>query len=682
MKRNIRAGVFLLISWAVPFLRPDAASQDVAQLQKPLQHEVSVALKLIQVFVTDKDGKPITDLAREDFILYDDGKPQKLTDFERHTLSLPTPSVQPEAQPVQTPQPPSRLLNRKFFLLFDFAYNNYLGVKKMGEAALHFLDTHVQPSDEVGVASISLLKLLQVHLFLTTDHKKVRDLVAKFGLRDASQRFEDAEDEYKRKLAAGNPADARPEAKLTMPTADLPEYDTQAIWTLSAMTYVDCLTGFAWALRSIQGQKNLILLSEGIPYPVVYPLRPIPLTWKYENMLKEMQTSNVAISSLYTGGITLGDSQTGAWTLSKTSDDTGGQYWGNMYNYEPFAAKLDTMTGSYYVLGYPISEQWDGKFHSIKVEAKRPGCTVRTQGGYLNPKLFTDYSDLEKMINLVDVALAEKPISQIPFRFEMAAFPGSTDTTNNLILLATIPFETIRGIGAKRFEVVSLAFNPADEIVQMKRTEEIPARGIGDQAHFISVLSVPPGAYKCRIVFRDLETGRAAVAGASTTVYGAPIEKIQLFPPVILKPDRGGFYFKAHGTSTGSDRKAVPTDLNTLLAFDPAQYVPDFEHKLYRGSEAWIVLRCAAPGSGEARLRLTASLFDKLTREIIPMNLTVVGQKSEGGIRTFFIRLAVPDVEPDDYTFLLAVEDETSGEKSEIACDFAVEEAVIKGDTT
>ena len=57
--------------------------------QAPLQHEVTVTLKLIQVFVTGPDGKPARDLARSDFVLTDNGKPQTITDFESHVLAIP-----------------------------------------------------------------------------------------------------------------------------------------------------------------------------------------------------------------------------------------------------------------------------------------------------------------------------------------------------------------------------------------------------------------------------------------------------------------------------------------------------------------------------------------------------------------------------------------------------------------
>ncbi len=52
--------------------------------QEELKHEVVVVLKLVQVYVSDKKGSPVTDLEKSDFTLYDSGKLQTVTDFERH----------------------------------------------------------------------------------------------------------------------------------------------------------------------------------------------------------------------------------------------------------------------------------------------------------------------------------------------------------------------------------------------------------------------------------------------------------------------------------------------------------------------------------------------------------------------------------------------------------------------
>jgi hypothetical protein len=58
--------------------------QEKSPPQEALQYEVTVSLKLVQVYVTDKNGQPVADLNKEDFIVLDDGKPVAVTDFERH----------------------------------------------------------------------------------------------------------------------------------------------------------------------------------------------------------------------------------------------------------------------------------------------------------------------------------------------------------------------------------------------------------------------------------------------------------------------------------------------------------------------------------------------------------------------------------------------------------------------
>jgi VWFA-related protein len=49
----------------------------------PTFHSTS-RLVIVNVVVTDRDGKPITGLARSDFTLTEDGKPQQLQVFEPH----------------------------------------------------------------------------------------------------------------------------------------------------------------------------------------------------------------------------------------------------------------------------------------------------------------------------------------------------------------------------------------------------------------------------------------------------------------------------------------------------------------------------------------------------------------------------------------------------------------------
>ena len=149
--------------------------------QDELDQEVTVTLKLVQIYVTDKKDNPVTDLKKEDFELQDNGKKQIITDFEKHNLVY----VDPEAAQVQKDLPASEQMNRKFFLFFDFAFNNVGGIDMAKKAALHFIDTQIMPTDEVAVLSFSSHKGLTIHEYLTVDHDKVSDIVKRIGVTEA-----------------------------------------------------------------------------------------------------------------------------------------------------------------------------------------------------------------------------------------------------------------------------------------------------------------------------------------------------------------------------------------------------------------------------------------------------------------------------------------------------------------
>jgi hypothetical protein len=201
---------------------------------------------------------------------------------------------------------------------------------------------------------------------------------------------------------------------------------------------------------------------------------------------------------------------------------TGGQYTGTIYAAPNHIEKIETLTGAYYVLGYPVPESWDGKYHEIKVKVKRPGCRVIFQPGYFNQKPFSSFSELEKKIHLVDVALSPKPLSGEPVRFAMEAQVKSPAPPNNIQIIARLRLEELGEVVGPRVEAVSLLFDQLDQIVESRRIEldltrpEYRQKPLSIQ----SELSANPGTYKCRLVIRNMETGKSAVSAASVTIPG------------------------------------------------------------------------------------------------------------------------------------------------------------------
>ena len=170
---SLRISGWTLILLLAAFL--PAQSERKTEIQQPLlQHEVAVTIKLVQVFVMDRKGKPVTDLAKDDFSILDNGQPVSITEFEIHGSHAQSQAAIFSSSTIK-PESPIPLLNRKFFLFLDFAYNSQKGADKAVQAALYFVKTVVRPSDEVALVSAKFFGGVTIHEYLTTDHRKVEE---------------------------------------------------------------------------------------------------------------------------------------------------------------------------------------------------------------------------------------------------------------------------------------------------------------------------------------------------------------------------------------------------------------------------------------------------------------------------------------------------------------------------
>ena len=532
MKKRILSCLFLFILPILFYL--DGLGEGFQERNKStgdLQHEVTVTLKLIQVYVMDKDGNSAMDLAKENFEIYDNNKRMELTEFEKYTLELPAVEKKVSEEIIE-PEPEEKIqplekMARKFFLFFDFAYNNATGFEKSKKAALHFIDTQLQPTDEVGILSYSSMKSLVLHEYLTTDHQKVREVVDGFGVREVLGRAYNVEAKY---WSQGASPYAEDGAGFDISTIGL---DRRASKN-QAINYSLITRELGKALRYIPGNKHIILFSSGIASSLIYGHSPKIGTFRkgsfgdaairnrYESMMKELAASNSHVFALDTeelGSTVMRDDEaTGRRSLKKLAKVTGGKYYDNLHEHENIMDDIQTLTGSYYVLGYYINEKWDGKYHKIKVKVKKKGYEVHAQGGYYNPKPFTEYSKLEKQLHLVDLALTERPLFQDPIRFPLDAVFKPGEKKTNLQLVFEIPAAKLEEISGQKVEIVSLVFNERDDIVAFDRVEKDFSEIQGDELRHTAQLEIPPGKYKCRVVIRNLETGKGAVGSISVKI--------------------------------------------------------------------------------------------------------------------------------------------------------------------
>ena len=189
IKGGLVIGLAIAVCW--PARSPGAVEprplsppqrQDVIRPVKPLEHDVTVSLKLIQVYVTDNKGRPVPDLGPEDFVVTDNEQTVAITEFERHLLEDPgavaaARSAPAEAAPSPAPPAEPSRLPAKYLFLFDLAFSNLPGATKAKAAALQFLETRLKPGDEVGILTYTNVRGLRLHEFLTSDIAKVREAV-------------------------------------------------------------------------------------------------------------------------------------------------------------------------------------------------------------------------------------------------------------------------------------------------------------------------------------------------------------------------------------------------------------------------------------------------------------------------------------------------------------------------
>ncbi len=395
----------LFCSISLLILNPDWFS--LIRYQDPPQYEVTVTLKLISVYVMDKDGLPVTDLRKEDFVLSDNKRRMTISDFERH---LPSDLARSDTGQADEDERPSRKRGggKSIFLFIDYAFNNRFGLKKAKEAALYFIDTRLQPDDQVGIISYSKSKSLTLDAELTANHAKIRGIVEDINPENVNRRVNNVEEDYW-VLRGVVP----PTSKYLVREYDMLDVKTEReFYKYHVSILFDNMNSLASALLHIKGHKNIIYFSSGVASSIMYD-SPISayhdgnddreaqrLRKAYEAMINNLGSADCSFFIMDTGelGEVIPERRylTGAPSLQRLSEGTGGVYFDNPDGYRKIMDDIHTITNSYYVLGYYVHEAWNGNYHRISVTVNRKGLHVYTRRGYFEPKPFPNTRNREK----------------------------------------------------------------------------------------------------------------------------------------------------------------------------------------------------------------------------------------------------------------------------------------------
>ncbi len=667
----------------------DSVSRSQEPKLKPPQHEAGVTLKLVQVYVTGKDKKPVTDLAAADFEITDNGQKMPVEHFEKHLLGK-----EEDAPPAPLPAPQ---MNRKFFLLFDFAFIDARGILKAKEAALHFIGSELQPEDEIGLISYSAARSLTVHEYLTPDHEKVRRVIDGFGLRQVTGRAENlAQFVYSAELE-NVPSDPSELLRERPPDQDF--FDKLARLQLGQridegrrQSYVDqahqfifALNFLAKALRYIPGYKNIVFFSSGIARNLIYGRKGVVSVGEWQNVdelaqemnaydeaqadsglrndftaaLKEFKASNCPVYAVDVSrtlgevdlqnpeGLSPGARElAGGDSLRQLAGGTGGKYFANTMNIKDAMADIQTITSAYYVLGYTVNEKWDGRFHKIKVKVNRRGCNVSAQGGYFSPRPFREYSGFDKLLHVIDLALSETPQLQVPAEVAVAAMPVMVKGWPQVAALVRIPKPTMIDILGEKVEAFLLMFDSDGSLATIKRFQPVLPEAEKDVYYPVIVFAAKPGQYTCRMVLRNMETGRAARGTAPLGFSDNSGMPLWLDPPLLLLPDSRAAELAA----------SAETSLSNLYGYDPASYVPVVGTVPGGTGRLLAALRCTSGGM-RSGFDITAALVETRSQIRTEIPVATLAQTQDGPTLRLLLELALGDLKAGSYVLYLVAKD-------------------------
>ncbi len=687
MKRTIIGGlafVLLAAGAAVPFPGREAAAQ--AAGQRAPRYDAAAIIKLVAVRVLDAEGRPVKGLRKEDFVVTDNGARQVVTEFESYILGEAGMELAAAGKEAQAPAP---LLKRRLFIFLDLQGNDPDGMKNAKAAALYFVDTQLRPGDEVGVIGFSPMRGFFIQEYLTTDHKKIRQAIERakelppsaatamgFGPDDsgggrgrggsgrgsailsespgyANDTGVDANVVSLGRGSGGVGSFIGESATITVPgTGKYAKND-----------FEPRMFDLAETLKYVPGNKSLVLFSGR---DLGAAAKSLGQSFASSGTpIYAVNTKNWIIKGGMTGG-EFGVKEKHLYLEHSLKDlalASGGEYFADIEAVSAIAGEVQTLSGNFYVLGYYIKENWDGKFHKVAVELEKPGYRVLAQAGYFSPKPFAEMSDFEKELHLFDLLYADRPAAEA---VDMPVTElGVTLADGRLgVVLVEASVDPKAGVSPAKVELIALIRNE-DRVPVVSRKWALDLSAYNGKTLVFSIGSPKePGKYDGRVIIRDIETGRPAAGRFAFEVPAANAEGIVLSSPVVLVPGEATKLVRLESRPARKGEAAERTlvDLYPFIPKDRRIVVRDIEAGTGQITVILPVRVPAGEGGSPPRVEVAARLIPRSGGEEIPLDVEVVEAKTSKDAREFLIlRIDLPRPEPGAYELEIAAEEAASG---------------------
>jgi VWFA-related protein len=664
------------------------AAPAVAAWQEPppAVFGVDVRLVAVPVFVTDKDGHAVAGLTAQDFEVEDGGRSVPLTGFLAVDAGAPAAAL-PDAGTSPRLLAASR---RQFLLLFDLTFSSTSGMLKSRQAALDLLEKGTQPGDLVSVASFGPAGL-NVRVGFTPDRSQAARAVATLGsvegtrLRDPLELAYDLGFNPNEREALSE--DDRDRA-LQLGGVERAEYRQRVL------SYVGELQRLAQLLDSVQGRKQVILLSGGFDQSVLMGAEGTEQAasaqavtegrlWEVKGdryfgdsqarstmdaLFQALTRSDTVIHTVNVAGLSAAasveDRQTsptgsGRGTLAELANRSGGRFIQERNDLAGALGEVLDASRYFYVLAFEPgdSRKKPGEPHAIKVKARRPGLEVSHRAAYTlpDPKAATPLTTRVQAAEVI-----AKGLTGGALRLRAVAVPYRAKGASFLPLVLEIEGESLlQGAGKKPLplEVYGYALD-GDGRVQdafaLLPTLDLEKLGVAVRQKGVQVITsfrAREGTADLRFLVREPGSGRAGSLRLMTLVPSFAPGALVVSPPLLMDDPRARLVIAAPS-------KANP-ELEIPFRLEDTAFTPQAAPVLRNGEAREVCLMAFGGNGGAATVKAALVREDGqlLALEAGPPRLVQDADRFQRVV----VSLTPRDVPPGDYRLRVTLQDAPQG---------------------
>ena len=491
--------------------------------QEPITtFQSTTRLVILDVIVTDKQGKPVRSLSKGDFTIFEDDKQQTIDSFEAPDQHAPVPIVADGQNANTSPEvgPPKIGAQPLTILVFDA-----LDTKIVDQAyARAEINKYLVARGPTLTQPTALMALEEKRLELLHDY--TRDAKA----LEQALRQHKAQLPFRllRSMGEGN----------AYSLTDLTDAEQRLLDAMLALREI------ATANAQFAGRKNVIWIGPGFPslngftvwneagfrgleQSKVTPSEKMNLLRWEQETLGLIWNARISVYTVDPRGLEVSPEEamtpaSGDLVFEQIAPLTGGRIIRDTNDVDARIGKSVDEGGAYYAIAYyPVNRDWNGNFRRVRVAVRNPELIAHTRDGYYAvPNSTPTPQELNQWLSLAVL----NPLSYHSLEVQAGAhLSGSQPRTAHITVTIDaneLHWETSES-GKHRCEIaimtagfstkgdiVAHAIKELEVVVDESKQTQLLAKGMVMKLTML----LPPTAVRMRIVARDSTNGNMGTA--------------------------------------------------------------------------------------------------------------------------------------------------------------------------